>query len=63
MKSSKQYDLKGEVQVDEFFIGGPEEQKRGRSKETISCGGIRKSRRWCWQGLCSSNRKSVCERV
>ena len=32
MKSSKQYDLKGEVQVDEFFIGGPEEQKRGRSK-------------------------------
>jgi hypothetical protein len=32
MQSSKQYPLKGEVHVDEFFIGGPEEQKRGRSK-------------------------------
>lgn len=32
MQSSKQYKLKGEVHVDEFFIGGPEEQKRGRSK-------------------------------
>ena len=32
MQSSKQYQLKGEVHVDEFFIGGPEEQKRGRSK-------------------------------
>lgn len=32
MQSSKQYKLMGEVHVDEFFIGGPEEQKRGRSK-------------------------------
>lgn len=32
MQSSKQYPLTGEVHVDEFFIGGPEEQKRGRSK-------------------------------
>lgn len=32
MKSSKKYPLEGEVQVDDFFIGGPEEQKRGRSK-------------------------------
>jgi hypothetical protein len=32
MQSSKQYLLEGEVHVDEFFIGGPEEQKRGRSK-------------------------------
>lgn len=32
MQSSKKNDLTGEVQVDEFFIGGPEEQKRGRSK-------------------------------
>jgi len=32
MQSSKQNDLTGEVQVDEFFIGGPEHQKRGRSK-------------------------------
>lgn len=32
MQSSKQYKLIGEVHVDEFFIGGPEEQKRGRSK-------------------------------
>lgn len=32
MQSSKQYKLAGEVHVDEFFIGGPEEQKRGRSK-------------------------------
>jgi len=32
MQSSKQHALKGEVQVDEFYIGGPEEQKRGRSK-------------------------------
>ena len=32
MQSSKQNDLTGEVQVDEFFIGDPEEQKRGRSK-------------------------------
>lgn len=32
MQSSKQYKLVGEVHVDEFFIGGPEEQKRGRSK-------------------------------
>ena len=32
MQSSKQYKLAGEVHVDEFFIGGPEEEKRGRSK-------------------------------
>jgi len=32
MQSSKQYPLDGEVQVDDFFIGGPEEQKQGRSK-------------------------------
>lgn len=32
MQSSKQYPLEGQVHVDEFFIGGPEEQKRGRSK-------------------------------
>lgn len=32
MQSSKQYALTGEIQVDEFFIGGQEEQKRGRSK-------------------------------
>lgn len=32
MESSKQYPLEGEVHVDEFFIGGPEEEKRGRSK-------------------------------
>ena len=32
MQSSKQYPLEGEVHVDEFFIGGPEEGKRGRSK-------------------------------
>lgn len=32
MESSKKYKLKGEVHVDEFFIGGHEAQKRGRSK-------------------------------
>ena len=32
MQSSKQHPLTGEVHVDEFFIGGLEEQKRGRSK-------------------------------
>ncbi len=32
MQSSKQYKLSGEVHVDELLIGGPEEQKRGRSK-------------------------------
>ena len=32
MQSSKTNDLTGQVQVDKFFIGGPEEQKRGRSK-------------------------------
>ena len=32
MQSSKKYPLDGEVHVDEFFIGGPEEQKPGRSK-------------------------------
>lgn len=32
MQSSKQYPLTGEVHVDEFFIGGPEEQNRGRSR-------------------------------
>lgn len=32
MKSSKKWLLDGEVHVDEFFIGGAEEQKRGRSK-------------------------------
>jgi hypothetical protein len=32
MQSSKQHPLAGEVHVDEFFIGGPEDQKRGRSK-------------------------------
>jgi len=32
MKSSQTYPLEGEIHVDEFFIGGPEENKRGRSK-------------------------------
>ena len=32
MQSSKLHPLTGEVHIDEFFIGGPEEQKRGRSK-------------------------------
>lgn len=32
MQSSKQYKLAGEVHVDEFFIGGPEEEAKGRSK-------------------------------
>ena len=32
MQSSKQNPLTGEVHVDEFYIGQPEEQKRGRSK-------------------------------
>ena len=32
MKSSQQYLLEGEIHIDEFYIGGAEEQKRGRSK-------------------------------
>lgn len=32
MESSLQYPLNGTIHVDEFMIGGPEEQKRGRSK-------------------------------
>ena len=32
MQSSKRYKLEGEVHIDEFFIGGPEEDNRGRSK-------------------------------
>ena len=32
MQSSKKNPLTGEVHVDEFYIGQPEEQKRGRSK-------------------------------
>jgi len=32
MASSLQYPLTGTVHVDEFIVGGPEEQKRGRSK-------------------------------
>ena len=32
MMSSLKYPLKGTIHVDEFMIGGPEEQKRGRSK-------------------------------
>ena len=32
MVSSLQYPLNGTIHVDEFMIGGPEEQKRGRSK-------------------------------
>ncbi|MGL4632670.1 MAG: transposase, partial [Leadbetterella sp.] len=32
MKSSKKYPLECEIHVDEFLIGGPESQKRGRSK-------------------------------
>lgn len=31
MKSSCMYPLEGQVHVDEFFVGGEEEQKRGRS--------------------------------
>lgn len=31
MRSTCRYPLEGEVHVDEFFIGGPEDQKRGRS--------------------------------
>ena len=31
MQSSLQHPLKGVVHVDEFWVGGPEEQKRGRS--------------------------------
>jgi hypothetical protein len=33
MKSSQQYPLEGEIYVDEFYIGGAEEQKRGRSSK------------------------------
>ena len=33
MKSSHVYPLTGEVHVDEFFIGGPEKNKRGRGGE------------------------------
>lgn len=32
MQSSKQHVLQGEVHVDEFFIGGPDEESRGRKK-------------------------------
>ena len=32
MQSSKRYMLESEVHVDEFFIGSPEKEKRGRSK-------------------------------
>jgi hypothetical protein len=32
MQSSQKYPIGGEVHVDEFLIGGPEENKRGRSK-------------------------------
>ena len=32
MQSSKQHLLQGEVHVDEFFIGGPDEESRGRKK-------------------------------
>jgi len=32
MRSSLQYPLTGLIHVDEFFIGGEEEGKRGRSK-------------------------------
>ena len=32
MQSSKRHPLTGEIHVDEFFIGGPEKQKRGRNK-------------------------------
>lgn len=32
MASSLKYPLQGLVHVDEFFVGGPEEQKRGRKK-------------------------------
>ena len=32
MQSSQRYPITGEVHVDEFFIGGPEKNKRGRSK-------------------------------
>jgi transposase-like protein len=32
MKSSEQYPLKGNIEVDEFVIGGPEKGKPGRSK-------------------------------
>ena len=33
MKSSQKYPLTGEVHVDEFFIGGPEKNQRGRGAE------------------------------
>jgi hypothetical protein len=32
MQSSKQHPINGTVHVDEFYIGGEEEGKRGRSK-------------------------------
>jgi len=32
MSSSLKYSLTGTIHVDEFFLGGPEDQKRGRSK-------------------------------
>lgn len=33
MKSSQEHPLEGKVEVDEFFIGGPEEGKQGRGNE------------------------------
>ena len=35
MESSKQYLMEGEVNVDEFVVGGKEENKQGRSYDTI----------------------------
>jgi hypothetical protein len=54
VKSCQQYPLKGEIHVDEFYIGGAEEQKRGRSKE-VSCFSFRKSYRWGGSCICSTN--------
>ncbi len=35
MEISKQYLMEGEVNVDEFVVGGKEENKQGRSYDTI----------------------------
>jgi hypothetical protein len=54
MGSSLNHPLTGTIYVDEFMAGGPEENKKGRSKGLKkthhSCS--RNFRRWRWTSLC-----------
>ena len=65
MASSLHHPLEGIVHVDEFMIGGPEEQKRGRSvgAKKLIVVAFRNCGSGCWKGIRRGDRKCFLKRI